>query len=109
MKLVYAIVQNDDSKRLLRELTNHRISVTRISSTGGFLHNGNSTLMIGVEATKGIHGCSLRSTRIYRQFPRPCTGDDGRCNGICCGRGAILQVLERSNVKRHQSGGGMAL
>ena len=52
MKLVYAIVQNDDSKRLLRELTNHRISVTRISSTGGFLHNGNSTLMIGVEADR---------------------------------------------------------
>ena len=52
MKLVYAIVQNDDSKRLLRELTNHRISVTRISSTGGFLHNGYSTLMIGVEADR---------------------------------------------------------
>ena len=52
MKLVYAIVQNDDSKRLIRELTNHRISVTRISSTGGFLHNGNSTLMIGVEADR---------------------------------------------------------
>ena len=52
MKLVYAIVQNDDSKRLLRELTNRRISVTRISSTGGFLHNGNSTLMIGVEADR---------------------------------------------------------
>lgn len=49
MKLIYAIVQNDDSKKLIRELTNRRISVTRISSTGGFLHNGNSTLMIGVE------------------------------------------------------------
>ena len=38
MKLVYAIVQNDDSKRLLRELTNHRISVTRISSTLSLIH-----------------------------------------------------------------------
>ena len=36
MKLIYAIVQNDDSKKLIRELTNRRISVTRISSTGGF-------------------------------------------------------------------------
>lgn len=49
MKLVYAIVQNDDSKRLIRELNKRRISVTRIASTGGFLHSGNSTLMIGVE------------------------------------------------------------
>ena len=61
MKLVYAIVQNDDSKRLLRELTNHRISVTRISSTGGFLHNGNSTLMIGVEADR-LHAAMLSHT-----------------------------------------------
>ena len=49
MKLIFAIVQNDDSKRLIRELVKHHISVTRISSTGGFLHGGNSTLMIGVE------------------------------------------------------------
>ncbi len=49
MKLIFAIVQNDDSKHLIRELTNNHISVTRISSTGGFLHGGNSTLMIGVE------------------------------------------------------------
>ena len=49
MKLIYAIVQNDDSKKLIRVLTNRRISVTRISSTGGFLHNGNSILMIGVD------------------------------------------------------------
>ncbi len=49
MKLVFAIIQNDDAKGLVRELTAHRISVTRISSTGGFLHGGNTTLMIGVE------------------------------------------------------------
>lgn len=52
MKLIFAIVQNDDSKRLIRELVKHHISVTHISSTGGFLHGGNSTLMIGVEKEK---------------------------------------------------------
>ena len=46
MKLIFAIVQNDDSKRLIRALVQHRISVTRISTTGGFLHGGNTTLMI---------------------------------------------------------------
>ena len=52
MKLVFAIVQNDDAKRLTRALTEHHISVTRISTTGGFLHGGNTTLMIGVEKEK---------------------------------------------------------
>ena len=49
MKLIFAIVQNDDSKRLVKALVQHNISVTRISTTGGFLHGGNTTLMIGVE------------------------------------------------------------
>lgn len=49
MKLVFAIVQNDDAKRLIRALVQENIHVTRIASTGGFLHSGNATLMIGVE------------------------------------------------------------
>ncbi len=52
MKLIFAIVQNDDSKRLIKALVQNNISVTRISSTGGFLHGGNTTLMIGVESDK---------------------------------------------------------
>lgn len=49
MKLLFAVVQNDDVKRLTKSLVKHEISVTRISSTGGFLSGGNTTLMIGVE------------------------------------------------------------
>ncbi|OQB24238.1 MAG: hypothetical protein BWY11_01217 [Firmicutes bacterium ADurb.Bin182] len=49
MKLIMAIVQNDDAKRLTRQLVNEGIRVTRMASTGGFLHGGNTTLMIGVE------------------------------------------------------------
>lgn len=49
MKLVFAIIQNDDAKKLIRALVEENIHVTRIASTGGFLHGGNVTLMIGVE------------------------------------------------------------
>lgn len=49
MKLLFAVVQNDDVKALTRALIDHDISVTRISSTGGFLRGGNTTLMIGVD------------------------------------------------------------
>ena len=49
MKLIFTIVQNDDAKKLIRALIDNKIHVTRIASTGGFLHSGNATLMIGVE------------------------------------------------------------
>ncbi|HWS28579.1 MAG TPA: cyclic-di-AMP receptor [Clostridia bacterium] len=52
MKLIFAIVQNEDSKRLIKALIENNISVTRISSTGGFLHGGNSTLMMGLDDEK---------------------------------------------------------
>ncbi len=49
MKLLFAIVQDEDAKNLTRALVQHEISVTRIASSGGFLRGGNTTLMIGVE------------------------------------------------------------
>ena len=49
MKLLFAFVQNEDVKSLSRALIKSDINVTRISSSGGFLSSGNSTLMIGVE------------------------------------------------------------
>ena len=52
MKLLFAIVQNDDQRALTNALVERSISVTRIASTGGFLRGGNSTLMIGVEADR---------------------------------------------------------
>lgn len=52
MKLLFAIVQNDDQKSLTYALIERNINVTRIASTGGFLRGGNSTLMIGVEAER---------------------------------------------------------
>ena len=49
MKLIFAVVQNEDARPLTKALVQNQISVTRIASTGGFLHSGNTTLMIGVE------------------------------------------------------------
>ncbi|EGD50117.1 protein of unknown function DUF970 [Thermoanaerobacter ethanolicus JW 200] len=49
MKLVLAIVQDEDVRRLMDGLTEGGFSFTRIASTGGFLRSGNTTLIIGVE------------------------------------------------------------
>lgn len=49
MKLLLAIVNNDDSARAASALTEHGIFVTKLSTTGGFLMVGNTTLLIGTE------------------------------------------------------------
>lgn len=36
MKLVYAIVRNDNEDDVVSQLTQHHYSVTRLSTTGGF-------------------------------------------------------------------------
>ncbi|KGX85457.1 cyclic-di-AMP receptor [Pontibacillus litoralis] len=49
MKLVIAVIQDKDSNRLTNALSNENFKATKLSSTGGFLKEGNTTLMIGVE------------------------------------------------------------
>ena len=49
MKLVVAIVNNDDSHAVLSEITRAEFSATKLSTSGGFLRAGNVTLLIGVE------------------------------------------------------------
>jgi uncharacterized protein YaaQ len=49
MKLVLAVVQDDDVDDLMERLVKEKVSSTKLASTGGFLREGNTTLMIGVE------------------------------------------------------------
>ena len=49
MKLIFAIVSNDDSSKVSKELTKNRFSVTKLATTGGFLMAGNTTVIIGTE------------------------------------------------------------
>ena len=52
MKLVIAIVQDDDSAQLVETITEEGFRVTKLATTGGFLKSGNTTLLIGVEREK---------------------------------------------------------
>ena len=49
MKLIIAVVQRQDAGELIEALTTQGHRVTRISSEGGFLREGNVTLLIAVE------------------------------------------------------------
>ena len=49
MKLIIAIVNNEDSAAVSSALTREKFSVTKLSTTGGFLLVGNTTFLIGAE------------------------------------------------------------
>lgn len=52
MKLIVAILRDEDSEPVSQALISEGFRVTRIASTGGFLRRGSTTMMIGVEAGK---------------------------------------------------------
>ncbi len=49
MKMIVAILQNEDADTVTKALMNSELCVTEIASTGGFLRQGSSTLMIWVD------------------------------------------------------------
>lgn len=49
VKLIIVIVQDYDTDRVLRPLTEHGFGATRIASTGSFLRTGNVTILVGAE------------------------------------------------------------
>ncbi|MBE6082087.1 MULTISPECIES: cyclic-di-AMP receptor [Tissierellales] len=52
MKLIIVIIHNEDENRLIKELIKNRYQATKLSSTGGFLKSGNTTLLVGAEDEK---------------------------------------------------------
>ena len=48
MKLIIAIVQDQDQNELSRAFYDANVRATKLSTTGGFLRAGNTTFMIGL-------------------------------------------------------------
>lgn len=49
MKMIVAILPDEDAESVTQALITSNLCVTEIASTGGFLRQGSSTLMIGVD------------------------------------------------------------
>jgi uncharacterized protein YaaQ len=49
MKLIMGIVNSDDADRLVRLLNKAGYRATTISTTGGFLRQGNATIFVGTD------------------------------------------------------------
>ncbi len=52
MKLIFAIVNGDDSHAVSKALTSNGFFATKLASTGGFLSAGNTTFLICTEDEK---------------------------------------------------------
>lgn len=52
MKLIYAIINNDDSHSVSSALLQNGFFATKLASTGGFLMAGNTTFLICIDDDK---------------------------------------------------------
>lgn len=50
MKLVIAVIHDEDAHKLMEGLTCRGFMATKLASTGGFLKTGNTTFFVGVPA-----------------------------------------------------------
>ena len=77
MKLIIAIIQDEDAGEVISHLNEAEIQVTRLATKGGFLRSGNTTIMTGVddekvdEALKIIEENSKSRTQ-YATLPSSC-------------------------------------
>ena len=82
MKLIIAIVQDEDASRLISTLMNEGYSVTKLATTGGFLRAGNTTLLLGGEddRVKGALDVIEKVCKSRKQIatsPSPVAGTSG--------------------------------
>ncbi len=52
MKLVIAVINDKDAFASMEDLVENDFQVTKLASTGGFLREGNTTLLIGIDDEK---------------------------------------------------------
>jgi uncharacterized protein YaaQ len=109
MKLIISIVHSDDADTLVRALQQKGYRSTRISTTGGFLREGNATILIGTEAEKvdEILGIIQENCHARTQFvsPLPPVAEAGelyipRPVEVQVG-GAIVFVLDVERAERY--------
>ena len=82
MKLIIAIVQDEDASRLVSSLMNEGYSATKLATTGGFLRAGNTTLLLGVDEDRFDGAMKIiekvcKSRKQIAPSPSPIAGGTG--------------------------------
>ena len=73
MKLVISIVSNEDARPLINALMRRGHRATMISTTGGFLREGNATIFVGTEdkALDEVLGIIRDNCHTHTQYVNP--------------------------------------
>lgn len=75
MKLILTIVQDADAAKLQNALSERGLRSTKLASTGGFLREGNTTFLLGVEdhevtmVKSIIHDVCRERSKLLRPLP----------------------------------------
>ena len=93
MKLIIAVVQNEDADAVVDALLDARYRATRLASTGGFLRRGNTTIMLGVQDEQVDDVLEIIKQKSH---PRPVASQEG--NQVRAG--ATVFVLELEQYER---------
>ena len=104
MKLIIAIVNNDDAHFVNTGLTSEGFQITKVSSTGGFLLNGNSTFFVGVDDSRVERALEIIKAHSKKRvkslpsatLPMGATGTAPMNADICIG-GATVFILDVEN------------
>jgi uncharacterized protein YaaQ len=67
MKLIVATIQDQDADRVISSLTEQGYRVTRLGTTGGFLQQGNTTLLTGVDDNAIAPAMNILTTHSQRR------------------------------------------
>jgi len=96
-KLIWAVIQEGDADAALAALRAHKIGVTQMSTSGGFMRKGNVTLIIGVDEARMDEAITIlrESCQTHVKVDglpplRPAAGDD-------LAAGAAVFVLDLCN------------
>jgi len=73
MKLVISIVSNEDARPLINALMRRGHRATTVSTTGGFLREGNATIFIGTEdkMLEEVLGIIRENCHTHTQYVNP--------------------------------------
>ncbi len=108
MKLIIAIVNNDDSAVVASALTKENFTVTKLSTTGGFLMVGNTTFLIGTEEDRVARAKEIiakySKTRTHESSSTASFGRglaDGELNANVTVGGAMVFVLSVDEAEKY--------
>ena len=77
MNLILAIVSNDDARLVTDETVRAGFRATKLASSGGFLHAGNTTLILGVRDCEVDAALNIieKYSKKRTQMVSPCSGN----------------------------------